>query len=129
MADIESKTVKKVISDQIEELSTRKTNLQFLAQNLLLGKDDFQEVIASVKGVLLHPATIWEQAGLPVKQVIQDFVFPQGITLEMGKKFRKPEKGLPYAFIEKFRAGKPVMVDPIGIEPTTSCMPCKRSPS
>jgi len=21
------------------------------------------------------------------------------------------------------------MVDPIGIEPTTSCMPCKRSPS
>ena len=38
-------------------------------------------------------------------------------------------KGLGLRLFEKMRPEKAGLVELIGIEPTTSCMPCKRSPS
>ena len=44
-------------------------------------------------------------------------------------KLSTADLGLPFKLLDELSVEKMEMVDPIGIEPTTSCMPCKRSPS
>jgi site-specific DNA recombinase len=60
---------------------------------------------------------------MTLKQVLSDHLYcpNQG--------FRTAELSLPFKAFETLAALGPGLVELDGIEPSTSCMPCKRSPS
>lgn len=124
-----SPVVKKAIHERIEEASNRKANLQFIIKNTELDDTDFKQVANAVSGILREPYRLWRESDLSRKQLIQELVFPEGIVLGEGKKFRKPAKALPYGVIADFEVKKTGLVDSNGIEPSTFAMPLRRSPS
>ena len=60
--------------------------------------------------------------------MIFDFVFEKPLEIVEGKIGTAPY-ALPYGLLARKEIQKEGMVELAGIEPATSCMPCKRSPS
>ena len=121
--------VKNAINLEIAKLSKEKQIVEIQLSHEEVEEEDFSAILDKLQDVLANPAGLWKSGSLALKQAIQEFTFPGGIILEKSRKFRNREKALPYRFIEAFDPQKKGLVDLSGIEPLTSCMPCKRSPS
>ena len=122
--------IRQALTDRIQDFSKRREVLKKKVFDFKDAQNDFGEVLDRVIGVIELPHTFWVEGSLSEKQMIQRLVFPKPLIFDQkAKKFRKPEKALVYRLFEKLNPKKQGLVDPIGIEPTTSCMPCKRSPS
>ena len=125
-----SQSVKTAIGKRIDEVTSTREILSRKLNELSSSGSEADTVFHKVIDVLENPFLHWKDGSLSIKQAIQRIIFPSPLILDQKeKKFRKPEKPLFYRLIEKLKPKKEGLVDPIGIEPTTSCMPCKRSPS
>lgn len=125
-----NRSVKAALEKTIDDLSTRQAVLRRKIEDYQQTQQDFGLVLSRIVGVLKSPQKLWREADLSLKQTIQRLVFPKPlIYAQSERKFRNPVRALIYGFFEEMKPEKAGLVDPIGIEPTTSCMPCRRSPS
>ena len=74
------------------------------------------------------PKRYWLKGSATEKKVLFDFVFDDTIEIKNGKVGTAPYS-LPYRLLSKPIVEKKSMVELVGIEPTTSCVPRKCSPS
>ena len=77
--------------------------------------------------ILTNPRSYWLKGTPEQKKVLFDFVFDKSLEIRNGKVGTAPYS-LPYRLLSKPVIEKESMVELGGIEPPTSCMPCKRSP-
>lgn len=125
-----NRSAKAALEKTIDDLSTRQAVLRRKIEDYQQTQQDFGLVLSRIVGVLKSPQKLWREADLSLKQTIQRLVFPKPlIYAQSERKFRNPVRALIYGFFEEMMPEKAGLVDPIGIEPTTSCMPCRRSPS
>ena len=78
--------------------------------------------------MLSHPDKAWQQANAKTKKLIFDFIFEGNIKIVNGK-IGTVQYSLPYRLMSNKRIPKKGVVELGGIEPPTSCVPRKRSPS
>ena len=72
--------------------------------------------------MLSHPDKAWQQANAKTKKLIFDFIFEGNIKIVNGK-IGTVKYTLPYRLMSNKRIPKKGVVELIGIEPTTSCVP------
>ncbi|MBI4030693.1 MAG: recombinase family protein [Proteobacteria bacterium] len=105
--------VKSAINKQIAEHSRRREILEKRISEARDAKDDFGAVLSKVMGIVYQPDIVWENADLPMKQIIQRLVFPKPLIYEQeAGKFRNPEKALVYRLFEENAAEKHLMARP-----------------
>ena len=75
-----------------------------------------------------QPDKAWKQANSRTKKLIFDFIFEENIKVVNGK-IGTVKYTLPYRLMSNKRIPKNRLVELGGIEPPTSCVPRKRSPS
>ena len=78
--------------------------------------------------MLSHPDKVWQQANAKTKKLIFDFIFEENIKVVNGK-IGAVKYILPDRLMSNKRIPKKGVVELGGIEPPTSCVPRKRSPS
>ncbi len=78
--------------------------------------------------ILENPKDCWLGADFRKRKLIYDFIFDEPLEIHNGHIGTAPYS-LPYRLLAKKVIRKDTMVELRGIEPRTSCMPCKRSPS
>ena len=80
------------------------------------------------KALLTHPHKEWEKANSKVKKIIFNYVFEKNLKVIDGR-IGTASYTLPYRLMSNNSLTKNGMVELGGIEPPTSCVPRKRSPS
>ena len=78
--------------------------------------------------LLEKPRECWLKANYQERKLIYDYIFDESIEIQDGKIGTAPY-ALPYRLLSKDIVKKESMVELGGIEPPTSCVPRKRSPS
>ena len=78
--------------------------------------------------LLGQPDKAWQQADSRTKKLIFNFIFEENIKVVNGK-IGTVKYTLPYRLMSNKRIPKNRLVELGGIEPPTSCVPRKRSPS
>lgn len=115
-----TRAVKDMLEVKIANLSAEKAQLEKKASEPEAQKADFADVLRRVLDTLKSPKSLWNESELEGKQVLQRLTFPQGVIFDQkAKKFRKPHKGLIYAFLEDISENKEGMVGLAGLEPAT----------
>ena len=105
------------IDRQIEALATYEPSSNDLSFLRLQGQ-----------ALLGQPDKAWQQANSRTKKLIFDFIFEENIKVVNGK-IGTVKYTLPYRLMSNKRIPKNRLVELGGIEPPTSCVPRKRSPS
>ena len=78
---------------------------------------------------LSNPCKVWEKAGYALRRTILKLVLTEPFVYCRINGPRTPKSTLPFKYLGRFSGAKVDMVEPRGVEPLTSCMPCKRSPN
>ena len=78
--------------------------------------------------ILRQPHIAWQNANLNKKRMIYDFIFEDSLKTMNGR-IGTAKYSLPYRLMSNNRIPKNRLVELGGIEPPTSCVPRKRSPS
>ncbi len=105
------------IDTQISDLEAQKENAEFIENFKLEG----------IK-LLENPKEKWLKANYHEKKLIFDFIFEKPLEITEGKIGTAPY-ALPYSLLARKEIQKEGMVELDGIEPTTSSLPARRSPS
>ncbi len=77
---------------------------------------------------LSSPWNLWKNGQIEDKRAVLRLTFSDRLAYTRNEGFRTAEKeklSLPFKLLGNIRAPKCGVVEPDGIEPTTSCMPCK----
>ena len=78
---------------------------------------------------LASPSKIWENGDLKTRQTVLKVCFAEPLMYSRNGGFRTPETTSIYNVLAASSGGERGLVEPRGVEPLTSCMPCKRSPN
>ena len=129
------KYIKKLINSENEniiEALEKEINKIDLEISNLESQEENTEHLESFKlhGIKLleNPKECWINGNYDERKMIFDFVFEKPLEIAEGKIGTAPY-ALPYSLLARKEIQKEGMVELAGIEPATSCMPCKRSPS
>ena len=87
----------------------------------------FGTAVDQVCNFIQEPVKVWRNGNLEEKQHVLKMVFTRNLSYHKETGFGTIEKSLPFKLCEGNNATVSVMVELRGLEPRTSCMPCKRS--
>ena len=135
LAKKKDKLIKSLINSEnesiIEALEKEVTKIDLEISDLE-SQEENTEHLESFKlhGIKLleNPKECWINGNYDERKMIFDFVFEKPLEIVEGKIGTAPY-ALPYGLLARKEIQKEGMVELGGIEPPTSCMPCKRSPS
>jgi site-specific DNA recombinase len=91
--------------------------------------ESFDQTYRTAMQFLLNPYKLWESGDIEDKRLVLRLTFSDYLPYDLNKGYRTAKMTLPFSMLANISKGKKDMVEPDGIEPTTSCMPCKRSPN
>ncbi len=114
---------------KLEELNFERMKLESEIEAKDPTQFNFLEAWNKLIDYLGNVDSIWEQGDFFSRRLVLKLVFAKKITYSLKRGFGTALTTLPYKVFQGFANGNDDMVDPSGIEPLTSCMPCKRSPS
>ncbi len=89
----------------------------------------FEELFELTLIFLSNPQKIWQSGQLEHKRAVLKLAFTDRITYCRKNGLQTPKTSLPFRMLSGFTGQNIKMVEHSGIEPLTSCMPCKRSTS
>ncbi len=72
---------------------------------------------------------MWLRGDIDDKRLVLKLTFDGQLPYRRNVGFQTPAYALPFKVLRGFSDPKSGMVEHSGIEPLTSCMPCRRSPS
>ena len=114
---------------RIEKLERHKIGLSEQAAQALPPPGRLEELIEHAMTFLAKPWNLYEKGSLAVKHTVLKLAFAAPLRYSRSEGCRTAEITFPFKALAEFSTPKCGMVEPRGIEPLTSCMPCKRSPS
>ena len=118
-----------VYEQHLKAISTEKVLLVEKSKKQLPSKRHFEEMYRTALDFLASPWKLWESDRLEHKRMVMKLVFPERVKYCQNEGYRTAGIALPFRVLEGLNTPNGDMVEPRGIEPLTSCMPCKRSPS
>ena len=90
--------------------------------------DDLKQFSLEGLDILKKPHIVWQRSSLTKKRMIFNLVFENNLKVVDGR-IGTAQYSLPYRLMSNKRIPKNRLVELGGIEPPTSCVPRKRSPS
>ena len=117
-------SVIKVLEKEIEAIDRQIEALELVQYS----KDDVIRFKLQGKTLLSHPDKAWQQADTNTKKIIFNFIFEENLKVIDGK-IGNTKYTLPYRVMGGKTSPGGGLVELGGIEPPTSCVPRKRSPS
>ena len=90
--------------------------------------DDLMQFKLEGLNLLKQPHVVWQSSNLTKKRMIFNLVFENNLKVVDGR-IGTAQYSLPYRLMSNKRIPKNRLVELGGIEPPTSCVPRKRSPS
>lgn len=106
---------KLILIDQIDKASTSRVM--------------FSDVYEPAMAFLSNPWKLWESGSLKMRKLLLKLVFPTDVSYCPKQGVRTANLSSVFKYLREDFFGNTVMVEHSGIEPLTSCMPCRRSPS
>ena len=91
-------------------------------------EDDFKQFTLQGLDILEKPHIVWQSSNLNKKRMIFDLIFENNLKVMNGR-IGTAKYSLPYRLMSNKRIPENRLVELGGIEPPTSCVPRKRSPS
>ena len=125
----DSETLISAYENQVKKLEAEK---RFLADNPLKldkPKAGFKQTYRTAMAFLANPCKLWASEHIADKRLVLRLAFSTHLRYFKNEGYRTGENTLPFKALMAVSEGKKDLVELSGIEPLTSCMPCKRSPS
>ena len=139
LEDESAKLVKRIVATDSETLaSAYEAELKRLEEEKIQLRENINEIgrpLASFEALyrtacafLENPYRLWASDKFEHKRLVLRLAFPQRLAYCRNKGYRTAAIAEPFRVLGDFCEKKFGMVELGGIEPPTSCMPCKRSP-
>ena len=125
----DSDAVANAIEAELEKLDTEKRILEAQMAEKPKARGGFEETFRTAFDFLSNPQKLWASEHFEHKRMVLRLAFPGRIQYCRNEGVRTAGIAEPFRVLGNFCAGDSNMVELSGIEPLTSCMPCKRSPS
>ena len=90
---------------------------------------NFEEMFEPAVEILSRPWKVWENRDYRGKRTLLRMLFVQKGSYSFNSGLRAGELSFPFKVLSDVNCMNEVLVEPRGVEPLTSCMPCKRSPN
>ncbi len=90
---------------------------------------NFEEMFEPVAEILSRPWKVWKNSDCRGKKALLRMLFVQEASYSSKAGLRTGELSFPFKVLSDRYSLNEVLVEPRGVEPLTSCMPCKRSPN
>ena len=119
-----NKSVVKALEKEIESIDSQIKALE----QYKFSSEDLVTFKLKGKALLSHPDKEWEKANSKLKKIIFNYIFEKNLKVVDGR-IGTASYTLPYRLMSNNSLTKNGMVELGGIEPPTSCVPRKRSPS
>ena len=127
--EAENATVIKAYEAKIAKLEREKLLLAEKADRIAPPKGRLDEFIEPALNFLGNPWNLYENGSLVLKRTVLRLAFSEPLRYSLKSGYRTAKTAFPFKVLAAISTSKSEMVEPRGIEPLTSCMPCKRSPS
>ena len=117
----------KAYESKITKLENEKA---VLSEKLTFGEEmptDFESNFQTVFDFIEKPQKLWGSEDIEDKRLVLKLVFTRPLQYRRNEGFQTAAISLPFALSRDLMMGKSGMVEHSGVEPLTSCMPCKRS--
>ena len=123
-----SPSVIQAYETRIDKLERQKIRLSEEAGQIIPPQGRLDEFIEHALEFLANPWKLYEKGGLAFKRTVLKLAFVEPLRYSRSGGYRTAKITFPFKVLADFSTQKCGMVEPGGIEPPTSCMPCKRSP-
>ncbi len=124
-----STTVIAAYEKRIREFEMRKAIMMEKIASSGTPRASFGETYRTAFDFLANPWKLWRSERLEDRRAVLRLVFVDRPAYVRGEGYRTAEISLPFKVLGGLEMVKRKLVEVSGIEPLTSCMPCKRSPS
>ncbi len=114
---------------RIDKLEREKILLTERVDQIMPPKGRREESIEPVLEFLSKPWNLYENGSLLLKRTVLRLTFSEPLRYSRERGYRTAKITFPFKVLADFCNQKCEMVEPRGVEPLTSCMPCKRSPN
>ena len=129
IVDASTDSVVTAFEKRIRELESQKAIIREKIAACGRPMASFRETYRTAFDFLANPHELWRSPNIEDRRAVLKLVFAQKLPYHRNEGYRTAETTLPFKVLRDFRNAKSGMVEPSGIEPLTSCMPCRRSPS
>ncbi len=125
--EADSPTLIKTYEGQVKKLETRKVELADRLAEYGQVEEDFESSFQTAFDFLGNPHKLWLSEDITDKKLTLKLVFAKQLPYRRNERFQTAAYSLPFRLTAGLKAGYSGLVEPWGVEPQTSCMPCKRS--
>ena len=129
IVDASSSSVIQAYEKRIDKLEREKIKLSEQAAMKVPPKGRLEEFIEHGLTFLGNPWKLYENGGFAFKRTVLKLAFAEPLRYSCDNGYRTAKATFPFEVLADISTQKCGMVEPRGIEPLTSCMPCKRSSS
>ena len=112
---------------KVENLERRKAVLEEKVAKCGRPARDYDATFQTALQFLSSPWNLWSSGQHHLRKIVLRLAFSGRISYQRDKGLRTAQVSEPFRLFELFKLNWK-MVELSGIEPLTSCMPCKRSP-
>ena len=127
--EADSHTVIKAYENQVKKLEEEKITISENIAQCGRPLPDFDDTFRTALDFLANPYKLWCSDRYEDKRIVLKLTFADQLSYVKNEGFRTAAISQPFLLLEELKGVNGEMVDPIGIEPTTSSLPAKRSPS
>ena len=129
VVDASGESLVRAYEAKIEKLEKQKLLLADQAAQVVPPKGRFDDFIEHTMAFLASPWNIYENGGIALRRTVLKLAFAEPLSYNRESGYRTAKTTFPFKVLAGISTQKCEMVEPSGIEPLTSCMPCRRSPS
>ena len=127
MRDARTEVTKRAFENQLEKAAQELEKMNEENKDRLDYDIPYRTAFDMASGMLKRPYEIWANLDVVEKQKLFFFIFEEKLPYNRIVGFRTAEKPYAVRLFEEFVSEDTRCVDHVGLEPTTSYMPCKRS--
>jgi len=129
IVESDNQTTIKAYERKVSELQKQKLSMADKIENGMQTSKPFEEVLEHATSFLANPYMLWKSGNLELQKLVIKLAFTARLPYCRINGYRTPKTSLPFKMLASISNAKKGLVELSGIEPLTSCMPCKRSPS
>ena len=129
IVEADNTSVIKAYEGKLVKLEREKRLLTEKAARIVPPKGRLEEFIEPALEFLGNPWNLYENGSLALKRTVLRLAFAEPVRYSRDSGYRTAKTALPFKLLAEISTSKGEMVEPRGVEPLTSCMPCKRSPN
>ena len=123
----DSETLIRAYETKVTQLESQKNTIADKLINSKTVEVDFDKSFQTVFDFIGNPHKLWASGDIDNQRTVLKLVFDRQLPYCRNSGFQTPEYSQPFKVSRGFMDGQSEMVEPRGVEPLTSCMPCKRS--